>query len=245
MNTHYFSLVFAILCTLLRPSTAKANIYEPNVLWDKRDIKVCFYDQPDQITLTNYSLDKAQLKKQGFTPDFLSNEAKAKIKTVIEANYTVDSTEINFYGWDGCSQSPDSDVIIMRAAKIDRKFWLDKQVRFLGKSSIGQGGVLTNQGFLFKNLIVKPVVLFKSTESGVISHEFGHLAGLRHEHVHPTAKAKKECEHTLINENLSTAVVNSYDPDSIMSYCKVTKQMEDGRLSASDKALLKFIYSKI
>jgi hypothetical protein len=56
-------------------------------------------------------------------------------------------------------------------------------------------------------------------------HEFGHVAGMRHEHIRPEAMEDPNCKHMGSNFTVSekaydtTRFVGDYDPNSIMNYC--------------------------
>lgn len=56
-------------------------------------------------------------------------------------------------------------------------------------------------------------------------HEFGHVAGLRHEHIHPDAMEDSNCQYMGRDFTVSekpydtTRIVSEYDPNSIMNYC--------------------------
>jgi len=56
-------------------------------------------------------------------------------------------------------------------------------------------------------------------------HEFGHVAGLRHEHIHPEAMNDSNCKYMGTDFTVSektydtTRIVSEYDPNSIMNYC--------------------------
>lgn len=234
----------AICSVLLLSSAAQASIYEPNVLWGKSEIRVCFYAHPNQLSVTEYGLSKSAIKQQGFTPSVFSKEEKDLIKKITIENYSKETTGIEFTEWADCEESREFDAMIVKAAKIDRKLWFDKKVQFRGKSSIGEQGVYSMNGYREKNLTVKPVVLFTEMLPYTVSHEFGHLAGLRHEHVHPEAKTlDKQCTYVnLFTERLQSSVIQDYDSKSIMNYCR-RDDVNNGVLSDKDKSTLKSLYS--
>lgn len=230
-------LLFTLLI-LVSFTQSQAAIYEPNVLWNKSDIKVCFYDQVEQIDLTPFRLDKESLKKQNFKPDFLSKSQKNKIRKIIQNNYSKEKTGIEFSGWEDCSDSNEFDVIVLKASKIK----LFNRIPFVGNASIGEQGVWSEspEGFFEKDLSIKSTVIFQDTTPFVITHEFGHVAGLRHEQKHPKS-------HICFTSNESlgkTAVIlKKYDIDSIMSHCRGRDDEGDPKLSDLDKSTLKEIYS--
>jgi hypothetical protein len=56
-------------------------------------------------------------------------------------------------------------------------------------------------------------------------HEFGHVAGMRHEHIRPEASEDANCKHMGVNFHVTekpydtTKMLGMYDPNSIMNYC--------------------------
>ena len=234
------SLVIVAMASL--QTFAQATIYEPFVLWDKSDIKVCFFNKPEQIIATKYRLDKKSLKEQEFTPSYLSNDEKNEIRTLVQETYTKEKTGITFTGFKNCSEEANYDVMIIKAKNIKRILKPDISVPFGGRSSIGREGIYSEQGFVETNPTIKPTVLFTEMSPYTINHEFGHLAGLRHEHAHPDAKTiSQSCRYSNSSEILNSAVIKAYDPNSVMNYCRRLEN-RNLNLSPADEETLRSIY---
>ena len=83
-------------------------------------------------------------------------------------------------------------------------------------------------------------------------HEFGHVAGLRHEHARADSTCKKSDElieeEQMKSEEFSASA--AYDPNSIMNYCyrdivlQEKLQASEIRLSASDIEVIKKLYNQ-
>jgi len=250
------------ILTLLLPIVGNAAIYEPNALWTKSSIKVCFYDQKKQIKETKYSRKKKLAKKQGFMPGFLDNFEKLAVEKIVKQTFHIDSTHIHFVGWDDCSRSNGNDVIIMKANEVKRFLAKNIKVKFEGKSSIGQDGIIhsytsTDFGIYEKNLSKKAVVVLKSFDKFTVRHEFGHLAGLRHEQANRDVlqdtkcvlkRAGKTFDFRQYAEPLGrTAIIaTDYDYKSIMNYCSMILIQKDATydqdLTEKDKETLRSLY---
>ena len=260
---------YALVCVFwMFQTTVFAGIFEEQVRWDKQRLKVCFYDNVEQLKIINfaYGTDLETVEKQGFMPEFFDSSEKATIRRMVNLNYTYVNTGIHFIGWKNCSRSPEADVVIMKAGKIPRRFWFGKKPKFLGQSTIGQNGFLGEDGGFRKGpKNFKSTVLLSVMHPMTIVHEFGHLAGLRHEHIRPEAKIDSSCYYRerrmfgegkirsyIIPEPIGpTAVLYSrYDSKSIMSYCIINNPGFNRNLttydllSTEDKETLKFYYDQ-
>lgn len=229
-------LFFVILLAL--NSTAYASIYgliEPKVAWSKKQLSVCFATYADKDKTQLVDDIPANTKKEEISA--FSAQEMDLIKTQIEKEYTSDRTGITFSGWQTCKESPDSDVYLFKLTT--------RVVRFLGIASMGEGGVRiadksSPNSFTHEksNDKRKPVVALnfermfagkKLTRDEEIklfaTHEFGHLAGLRHEHILSPKDLEQNCETTNFvsseEVDLSTKRVAKYDANSVMNYCFV------------------------
>lgn len=222
---------------------APASIYERGAEWDKDEIVVCFLDDFSQLNDTTIRADNESSRKQKFTPNFLDTNSKDRIKKVINTYYTKKLTGISFIGWKNCSESNEYDVMLMRGDKYQRKILPSKKPEFNAAAFIGDPSKETKY---YHPKIKKGYIIFNKINDYVISHEFGHVAGLRHEHVHPDAvKVEKNCNAKYFTEDLSTAVILEYDSASIMNYCRMPTYQKDsasGALSHKDMKTLKELY---
>lgn len=229
------------------PLSGLTAIPEPTTLWDKNKINVCFLDDQNQVTLIGMQNNPKSFKDNGFTPQSFTTQEKTIIKNTVNESYTEKKTGIHFVGWENCSRASEIDVVLMKAGKIERKFWLDKSVFFDGAASIGENGVFNKDGYFGKDLKDKAfVALTKDLEKAVINHEFGHIAGLRHEHIHPQAKRiDSSCSAALYMKEIpiDKTMLQSYDRASIMNYCRIHNPMNNSSaLSAQDSNTLKMLY---
>ena len=233
-----------ILCSQI--STLKAAIYEPATIWNKNKINVCFLDEQHQLEQTALGTTEESFKKNGFTPAFLTLEEKEIIKTTINNTFYPSITGIHFVGWKNCSQESMIDVIIMKAGKV-KGLIFNKKAPFKGFASIGENGLLTKEGYIGKKLESKALVALQVFDPAVIVHEFGHIAGLRHEHIHPEAKKiDSGCHSALYSKEspINDSVLTTYDRASIMNYCRINNHYtKTSALSALDRETLLKIYS--
>ena len=102
-----------LLLTLLKGFNSFAGIYEPNVLWQKSDIKVCFYDEPSQLSETFILNEEIALTQHKMEVMEFDQARKNKIRRVIEANYTSEATGIYFHGWKKCSEDLNADMKVI------------------------------------------------------------------------------------------------------------------------------------
>lgn len=93
---------------------------------------------------------------------------------------------------------------------------------------------------------------------GQLIHEFGHIAGLRHEHARPEAAEDQRCIHynlaakTSEGTGATAEYVGPYDPKSIMNYCyrwdlnagyePALRSPDPAGLSPGDLASLRALY---
>lgn len=237
-----------LLCSLMALAlNAQAAIYEPSTTWDKSNITVCFFDENNQIEQTRLGTTEKDFKKNGFTPAFLSEGEKNIIKNVINETFTKSQTGIHFVGWKNCSEEAMFDVIVMNAGKV-KGLVFNKKAPFKGFASIGENGYFSKEGYIGKKLETRPLVALQVFDLPIIVHEFGHIAGLRHEHVHPSAKKEdSSCSYALYAKEspIDQSTLINYDKASIMNYCRINNPYnKSAALSGHDKATLLKIYSK-
>lgn len=239
--------IFSVLVLCSQIPTLQATIYEPATVWDKNTVTVCFLDEQHQLGQTRFGTTDEEFKKNGFAPTFNSSEEKEIIKTTINNTFTKATTGIHFNGWKNCSEEATADVLIMKAEKV-KGFIFKKRPPFKGYASIGENGAVTSEGRFVKSYQTKPFVILYTFDPAIIVHEFGHLAGLRHEHVHPEAKkVDSSCYSALYSKEITTeySVVTEYDRASIMNYCRINnKYNKSSALSSKDRETLLKIYGK-
>lgn len=246
------TLKHALVMLALIPA-AHAGIIEPKTIWNKKRIVTCWYDSPALLAETKLESEENTEKKFDFKPRALKKRDKIKVQEVITRNFTAASTGIYFVGWKECSQTPDRDVIIMRAKS--KKFLIDRP-GFNGRATIGEDGVFSETengelGFWDKSGKTPTIALYSTIINpigpGTIVHEFGHTAGLRHEHIHEDAYQDKRCHSPFVTLDWdkpkelelpydSAVFYTQYDPTSIMNYCWLQTQRRD--LDRSENVIL-------
>ncbi len=216
----------ALICLILQFSTiAGAGIYSDN-LWDKKDIRVCFAGE-----------EKEPRTESGFELKIKNwnRVQKNNLQLWVGQEFTSERTGIYFTGWKDCQNSPNADVILFynSNSRIKRFFHggLDGVAGELGPRYDGEVKGFPN---------ARSIIAISKTgmNKGIVIHEFGHVAGLAHEHNHPDIpRDDKSCSH--YQRFFSTRLeYRDFDPSSIMSYCSIQLK----KLSAGDVSLLRNIY---
>jgi hypothetical protein len=83
---------------------------------------------------------------------------------------------------------------------------------------------------------------------GVVRHELGHVLGFRHEHIRPEAQEgmswwEKSNMEQWVTGGLGAENLTDYDSQSVMHYPLNGRGTLDFKLSASDKAGFKTLYT--
>jgi len=247
-----------LVCLLPLIST-QAGIYEPHTVWEKQKLTACFFSEESHVEITTLKSSVAAKAAYGFVPKKLSRNKKKKVIEAATREFTPGRTGIHFVGFKDCSETANPDVIVMRAGA---KIFLFNDFKWGGMAVIGENGVQgihSSLGRGYYKKIKKPAyVVLKSFSPTVIVHEFGHVAGLRHEHIHPDAQQDENCLNRRSQVNMdepekleqirNTAIIfTEYDERSVMNYCHMMlNSFEINRsssiLSRKDMATLKEIY---
>lgn len=221
------SLASFMLTLLVAVSAIAASfsVGEPNVIWLKHKVHVCWrsMNEPTDFTL----------------------ELKKTVQAIIEQEYIEARTGISFYGWEECD---DSDGDLNKVEIYQDNEMLQPNVKLAhfrtfiaeGFSNIGQGSNRTKNdnliGFFERDRELKVIyLLYRPTldmnsglNYGAIDHlkmnalhEFGHTAGLRHEHMRREAQFDENCVGVSFDEKQddTTVFYEPYDPYSVMNYC--------------------------
>ncbi len=255
------TLVLTFTLTSLGALASNFSIGEPVTKWTKTEISVCFATKNEwtksRIRKTQGfgSLAKAD-EGLPFTLD-----QKSLIQDIVTANYTEEETGIHFTGWKDCSETPKSDVYLFRMEKVsslkgkanigDNSEYhrvaklpsnpedkTPSKVKFVKMKDSGlKEYVLLNTKVdevetpNAASVARKDKTTFEEHFQMTTLHEFGHIAGLRHEHARlEDAKEDINCKTTYKNvdemkeeEAITTEKFSVYDPNSIMSYCYLRK----------------------
>lgn len=243
----------ALLIFSLVYSFAFAGTTEPEHIWRKKSINVCWWDKGTKnlysLKVINPTLHKI-LNAKYYDVLLMQNSRKEIIKKNIVDTYTLDETGIRFIGWKDCSMSKNSDVIIyaINDFKIKTQFknipansshyrYEHKQVMNFIKNSSNSSNVALIDANHIKNEPQAHLIIYENNDTLKLYtneylklnaiHEFGHLAGLRHEDIRREEAYKSQyCRispDTLKNNYESkgdqTSFTSNYDQESIMCYC--------------------------
>lgn len=225
----------AFICILLSLNAFSA-IIEPQAMWNKRQVNVCFLDDLKQLEKTQFKNKEYAIENFGFNPEFYSSNFQTILKKIVEQSFSEDETGIHFDGWRPCSEENNYDVIIVKAGKIKKKMWFSKSPSWLGLSTIGQGIIDAESLRSKKDLGEIPAIAFNEPSKQTVLHEFLHLAGFRHEFIHPEDKDVKENE----PYSLFTLFLSEYDRDSAMNGLIFVRSKN--MLSLNDKKSLRMVY---
>jgi hypothetical protein len=214
-------LFFALIA--INAQSAMANTYVKN-LWNQNELVACFGKSAEErVNMGQYKFIIKDWKEKD----------KEDMKRWINEEFTAERTGIHFTGWLDCEESPNADIIIFynKNSKI-------KSALFGGLQGIASNiGPATNivPGY---PLARSSVTMSKSgLNKGTAVHEFGHVAGLAHEHIHPDANVRTGCRDTK-PMTMPGYVYEPFDAKSIMSYCSINLN----RLSDKDVDLLRRLY---
>lgn len=230
MNVRFWIMVVMFLAS----ASSRASIYTQNYLWDKRELTTCFADDNRDRNNGPLVLKFREWKKSH----------KEKIKNWVQSEFTAERTGIHFVGFHDCEVNPDVDVAIFynKNNKLESRLFggLD------GLASLGTSLHTENIGWLFGFKLINGFVAISKSgiNKGTVIHEFGHVAGLMHEHDHPEAeKIEPNCKYTEDWKILSGFMYEPYDANSVMNYCKLDKRGgKNVGLSSTDVDVLRRIY---
>lgn len=227
------------------------GLYEPQALWEKRILNICFFDE---------STDLQRVRKDPnykYTFATHTQDQKILIEEILKANYNFADTGIEFSGFKNCRETAEIDVVIMKA----------DETKINGIASMGDA---SKYSYLERRPMRSKTfsyIAIKYLTPYILAHEAGHVLGLYHEHDHKEASLDPRC--LLIYKNgvvvrnlgfsrmggglLASAVAHTkYDPNSVMSYCNpgVGDDENHGRLqmrvlSDLDRKTLKDLYSSL
>ncbi len=249
------SLLSAVI--LLASGLALADIpVESHLAWSKKSVRVCFGDnQHRNATLAiNDNSDFIEYTK----------DQKKWIKEIITQEYKVSEVGIEFVGWEDCDAKVlKSDVVILRTEPVAPEGDGTFNERG-GRATIGERGnsMSTTNGANhtihsfekgdpnYLNFVILNTRASNEKKIGsenyikiTALHEFGHTAGLRHQHVKlkeamadENCKRKKEIKLSQEDIFASTVFTGPYDNNSIMNYCYFNLLVDNG-LSFKEKSL--------
>lgn len=251
-----------VLASLLLAKSIWAGVGKIDKLWTKSEVTVCFASKDHKKTAIEYleNGDENPINAKVFGEwDF---SLKEKVKNWINTEYTKSRTGISFIGWSDCSAGISKEDIAIYISS-NKKANVPSSMSQHGMASIGRNGHIdmkTNKKafayFLHPDLVAKDLkgkvgisdveLVFKQN----IIHEFGHLAGLMHEHDRSEFAGDHACEKIMTKDVFDSYVglsiysplitldelktyssgeyipgvkMTAYDSTSIMNYCMVER----------------------
>lgn len=229
MKPDFIVFIFLLICSA---QNALASLATKSTRWEKPNIIVCWANWNE-------------------IHDHDWNSKASLIKETIEKEFNTRSP-VTFSGWEPCADVRIADAVI----SFDFRTSSDSN----SHASLGRGEYPDHNGLYSyvyldgkKESTLQEMLELKQTAI----HEFGHLAGLMHEHIRVEAKNDPNCIESRhynlgvgsekTKENISVLKMGEYDPHSIMNYCFNEKVLRDGlqiSLSAGDIRTLQELYKK-
>jgi hypothetical protein len=208
-----------------------AGIYYNNQ-WSHYAVTTCFADAENETRDTGetYVLKVRKWKESN----------KAKVKEWVEQEFSAERTGIHFTGFLDCAESPNAEVVIFHNKNSKLGTYFFGGLHGLANLGPSYGSV---KGYPAASAFVS--ISSSGMNIGTVIHEFGHSAGLHHEHIHPDAfKSERGCASVKPNQIKDPEFVyEDFDRDSVMSYCRLERHGGNKiGLSKKDVDLLKRLY---
>lgn len=217
--------------TILLPCISFSGVIEPDVRWSDPEVKVCFAP----TSLRSFTdIDNDDQNFLSIPPVLMewNNELMDYMRSTVESSYSENSTLVRFVGWNICT----GDELLSTVYLFPVKGSFFEGVSTLGehgkKVDLYIGQEKTSRYVKEHNPIKHPSLAIKFTKTNmknltyIILHEFGHLAGLRHEHIREEANRDVNCSYygsSILRSSedlgISARLAGAYDPYSIMNYC--------------------------
>jgi hypothetical protein len=223
-----------VILTLIS-SVAQAGLYSPQT-WPNKKIEVCF---------ARGGLDIRDAGGNPTTTSALKASDRAKVRLWTEHDYTPQTTGIHFVGWKDCEEAPEAEIVVFYSWR--SRIWHALAGGTEGYAYVGP----VAQGMYPEFPNAKNFVWLSRAgfSRGVTLHEFGHAAGLYHEHERKERTQDPACDdyskNPIREPSRYEIYFGAYDSKSIMNYCYLNSRGGDRNgLSEGDLAVLRFLYRK-
>lgn len=279
---YFFSFVFALGVVAqifinfsqtnsdyLTTEQSSLGIINPDYVDNKNNsIQVCWGD----LGLMKKSIEKelAEFIQLESVREMIDDNLKAQVQIKVQEQYNLEKVGIQFVGWENCTSKDKSSVQIFAFKKLSQ----EQMTYEPGICSVGNSMEVYNKKTRKRVLIKRPknipnAMFLKMYEEDpnkiqifmrTAVHEFGHAAGLHHEHFQKEAASDPNCQDFKKQDpnfnvpylNIGKVIsYNAYDPNSIMNSCfimaqdnKQNQKIEDIQLSPSDIQTLRCTYSR-
>lgn len=214
------------------------SVYAPDYLWSQSELRVCFA-KGESTKRTDLAIEVKVMN--------WSKSKREKVRRWVEEEYTPERTGVHFTGWESCERDPKADIVLFTSPVGLFERVISFKHIYYGLATIGTrlgsdkiNGYPDAQGALWLS--------DRGFSKSVTVHEFGHIAGLNHEHDRMEAYKDPGC---LDKDVVAGGIPNysrregEYDPDSVMNYCKILQGSgvrKDVGLSEADVKLLRKMY---
>jgi hypothetical protein len=216
-----------IVLFVISLQSAFAGLYTSEYLWPRNEVVVCFAQGEEDPREVEDEYDVFKMKIR----DWNKRDMK-KVEKWVNEEFTNEMTGINFIGWKMCAETPEAEVILFYNKNFPSHRFFSG--RLMGTT--GSAGAFKISISGYPAAVNFTAIGRSGMDKTTTIHEFGHIAGLGHEHNHPQAEKTGSCKYNdPYNSQFFTA--SEYDPESIMSYCTTRSS-----LSVKDSALLKKLY---
>lgn len=225
--------MWVCLILILFPIIAMTSTGHKSIIWNKKELKVCWLDN---LSVPRINFSQLQLKNIEALGKFVTLDDRYKniITSSIQDEFAKEKTGIYFVGWKTCESIDSSDVVILIGSSGEQR----KNPQ--GEASIGRTD--SEELNLIREADKKAYVFIdvsmweegtKWTREDYIKfltlHEFGHIAGLRHEHIRVLEGEKR----------LDAQFFSIYDSHSVMNYIFMGEIEENG-LNITDRNRIEF-----
>ncbi len=141
------------------------------------------------------------------------------VRQSVVDNFMKEEVGIEFVGWENCQPGNDSQVQITLEAGLGRKFFVGGSVDKVGRFDLSTtGGNIEMSSLRFQYFLGRTILFTSEKENQIISnlavHEFGHIAGLDHEHEPVPGRERPVDPDKFIR-------VSVKDPYSVMDYANM------------------------